>query len=327
MNTSRSDAPSGLRTEVRVAEVTGPMRTLRRVLLGSAAVLLFALASVGTSVAWNVSAFDASMSKVYAVPLTYVAHSSDPAVLARGKHLVEASAACASASCHGGDLGGGVTVTLGPMGFFTGPNITPAGVSASYSDAELARLLRHGVKADGRSVRFMPVEDFGWLPDDDIAAIVSYLRVVPPSARPNGTTAFTTFAKVLDRMGGITIDVARRIAHQATEHVPPPGPSAEYGQFLARACVGCHGEHLSGGRLPGAPASLPVPLNLTPDVTGLSGWTYEDFDRLFANGIRKNGAKLDPFMPLDAFGKLDNIEKQALWAYLATLPPRRFGGR
>ena len=43
--------------------------------------------------------------------------------------------------------------------------------------------------------------------------------------------------------------------------------------------------------------------------------------------VFKNGKKIDPFMPIDAFGKYDDVEKRALFAYLMTLPPTPFGGR
>jgi hypothetical protein len=72
---------------------------------------------------------------------------------------------------------------------------------------------------------------------------------------------------------------------------------------------------------------MPVPLNITPDATGLKGWSYEDFDRLLVAGVKKNGKKLDPFMPISGIGKMDETEKKALWAYLQRLPPLPFGGR
>ena len=68
-------------------------------------------------------------------------------------------------------------------------------------------------------------------------------------------------------------------------------------------------------------------LNLTPDTSGLAGWTYEDFTKLIDTGVRKNGKKLDPFMPLVAFVRYDDAERHALWAYLQSLPPAPFGNR
>lgn len=271
--------------------------------------------------------FDASMERVYDVPLPAIERSTDPQVLARGKHLVEATAACAGSDCHSSDLGGGKTIEMGPLGKLTGPNITAGGLGAVYSDAELARLIRHGIKKDGRSVRFMPVHEINWMPDSDVTAVVSYLRTVPKVDRPNGPMQLGLLAKVLDRKGAIVIDVARKIDHANIELAGAPAPTAEYGRFIARGCTGCHGETFAGGKIPGAPSDMPIPLNITPHDTGLKGWSYEDFDKLLTKGERKNGQKLNPFMPIEALGKADEIEKKALWAFLEKLPAKPFGER
>jgi cytochrome c553 len=134
-------------------------------------------------------------------------------------------------------------------------------------------------------------------------------------------------AKILDRSDQVTLDVARRIDHQKREAAPAPAPTAEYGSFITRACTGCHGKTFGGGRLPGGPSTLPVPLNLTPDPSGLQGWTFADFEKLMRTGTRKNGKVLDPFMPIEALKELDDTEMHAAWAYLQSLPPRPFGSR
>jgi cytochrome c553 len=302
-------------------------RILKRALLGLLVVAVIGALTLGIFAKVETHSFESSMAVVYDVPLPGVSVSKDEAVLERGKHLAEAVAACTSRACHGADLAGGKPVAMGPVGTFTGPNITPGGLGALYTDAELARLLRHGIRKDGRSVRFMPVLDFDWLSDADIVAIVSYVRSVPAVDEPSGEVTVGTLGKVLDRQGGLVIDVARHIDHSKIELAPPPSPTKDYGRFLARLCTGCHGEHLSGGRIPGAPSNLPVPSNLTPHETGLAAWSYEDFDRLVTEGVRKNGSKLDPFMPIESFGRMDDTEKHAIYEYLKSLPPAPAGGR
>jgi len=275
----------------------------------------------------QVSQFDASMNKAYDVPLPAITLSTDAAVLARGKHLVESTTACAASGCHGADLGGGKPIVIGPIGTFAGPNITRANLGAAYSDGELARLIGHGIKSDGHSVRFMPAQDFAWLPDSDVSAIVSYPRSAPPVDRPSEPTVVGTLGKILDRRDQFILDVARRIDHTKREVVPDPAPTAAYGAFVARLCTGCHGENLSGGHIPGTPPSIPIPRNLTPDSTGLKDWTFDDFDKLMRKAIRKDGKPLDPFMPVESWRNFDDLEMHAVWEYLHTLPPRPFGGR
>jgi mono/diheme cytochrome c family protein len=300
---------------------------LRKVLVGVGALLALSTVGAGSYVMLQVRAYEESMAKVYDTPPVAITRSTDPVVIARGKHLVDAVASCSGKDCHGTDLGGGNTLQMGPLGTLTAPNITAGGALAAYSDGEIARVIRYGIKKDGRSAQFMPAEDFRWMPDDELTALVSYLRTVPKSDKPNGPIGIGTLGKVLDRRGEITLDVARKLAASPLELAGAPAPTADYGRFLGKMCSGCHGEKLSGGPIPGAPSSLPVPLNLTPHETGLKGWTYEDFDRLLTKGDRKNGQKLNPFMPIANFGQMNETEKRALFAYLTSVPPRPFGGR
>ena len=140
---------------------------LKRVLAIGGALVGCGAAVLGIYVIRMTSAFDASMERVYDVPIPGTTRSTDPAVIARGKHLVESLGACSTRDCHGADLGGGATLQLGPLGTLSGPNITPGGIGVAYSDGELARLLMYGIKRDGRGIRLMPAQDFGWLPDPD----------------------------------------------------------------------------------------------------------------------------------------------------------------
>jgi len=300
---------------------------VKKILLGVVAVVVVAVVAVASYAGVQISRFNASMDKVYDVPIPEVVRSTDPAVIARGKHLTNSVGACSGRLCHGSDLGGGPTTEMGPVMVFSPPDITSAGLCAAYSDGELARLIRYGVKKDGHSLMFMPAQDFRWLPDADVLAIVSYLRTVPPVERPNGPTAIRPLGKILDRRDAMVLDVARRIAAAPVDLAPQPTPTAAYGKYVAHMCQGCHGEGLSGGPLPGAPPSIPTPLNLTPDATGLKDWSFEDFDRVMRHGVRKNGQQLNPFMPIEAWSQFDDVEMQALWAYLRTVPPTALGNR
>jgi hypothetical protein len=303
------------------------MRIVKRILKVVALVGIIVLIGGGAWAGYQAHAFNGSMARIYTLPTGQIARSTDPAVLERGKHIAESIGACASKDCHGADFGGGNPIKMGPLGTMVGPNITTGGRGGDYSDAELARLLLHGVKRDGRGLTFMPAQDFAWWPDDDVLAVISYLRTVPAVARPSGEMQLGLLAKVLDRVNMIPIDVARRIDHEHRATAPMPAPTAAYGTFLANACRGCHGATLSGGRIPGAPAEMAIPLNITPHDSGLAGWTYTDFDKLLSTGIRKNGKTLDPMMPVTELGKFNQTERQALWAYLQTVPGKAFGGR
>ena len=84
---------------------------------------------------------------------------------------------------------------------------------------------------------------------------------------------------------------------------------------------------MSGGPIPGAPDTLAVPLNLTAQATGLADYSVEDFKKTLRQGVRKNGRKLDPFMPVESTRNMTDIELEALYAYLHSVPPVAFGNR
>src|SRR5687768_10608998 len=68
----------------------------------------------------------------------------------RGRHLVEARYVCVE--CHGEDLGGGVMIDAPAIGRLFGPNLTEGSGSATagYAAADWDRIVRHGVRRDGR---------------------------------------------------------------------------------------------------------------------------------------------------------------------------------
>lgn len=109
--------------------------------------------------------------------------------LARGRYLVESIAGCGN--CHtpkgpNGDLPG--MALAGGQVFDEQPfravasNITPdpeTGIGR-WTDAQIARAIREGVRPDGRIIGPpMPFELYRGISDDDLAAMVAYLRSVP----------------------------------------------------------------------------------------------------------------------------------------------------
>lgn len=67
-----------------------------------------------------------------------------------------------------------------PFGTVVSPNITPAGIG-DFSDAEVERMIRTGTRPDGS--RMMPPMGYGYyanISDEDMAAIIAYLRQLPP---------------------------------------------------------------------------------------------------------------------------------------------------
>ncbi len=303
------------------------MGVVKKVLVGLAIAVGVAVVGAAGFVGYSVVSFNNSVAQVYDVPPPNLVASDDPAVIARGQHLAESLGSCLE--CHGDNLGGKPMDDLGPLGTYYCPNLTTGagGVGSDYSDGQLIRVVRDGIKADGTTLLFMPCSDFSWWPDADYVALISYIRAQPPVDNAFPASEVGLLGKILDRLDLIDIDVARRLDHEHRPEVPAPEPTAEYGQFIVKLCVGCHGKGLSGGPIPGAPPSLPVPTNITPHETGLAGWSEEDFVHLLNTGTRPDGTKIDPFMPTRATAAMNEIEKKALWAYVLSVEPKPFGER
>ena len=126
--------------------------------------------------------------------------ASAEVTLERGNYLVEGPMGCGN--CHTplgptGEIAGqelsGRLVEENPAFTAIAPNITPAGEVANWSDAELARAIREGIRPDGSVIGPpMPIVLYRHLSDDDLMSVVMYLRQVP-AIENDQARAFTTF--------------------------------------------------------------------------------------------------------------------------------------
>lgn len=275
----------------------------------------------GLLIIWAVTS--TRMAKTYHVPAKPVMVASDSASIARGRHLAVAVAKCTE--CHGDDLGGQILTDDFMFGRLASANLTPAGLGTRYDDATLARAIRHGLNPQGKPLLFMPSEAFQYLSDDDVGALVGYIRSVPPvntthpkpriGPVPRIISLFTTFPLISARMVNHDLEPPRSM---------PEDSSVAYGKYLANVggCTGCHGPGLSGGKVgPGKPAS-----NLTP--AGIGTWTEQDFFRALREGKRPVGAPIDSVdMPWKRSGLMTDLEIRAVWAFIKSMPPKEFGKR
>lgn len=106
-----------------------------------------------------------------------VAYTTDAQTIERGRYLY-ASRGCTD--CHGAQGTGREFVNDGKGTRIVGPNITPAGVVARYQPEDWNSVIRHGVKPNGRPVLVMPSEDYNRFTNEDLNALVSYVRQFPP---------------------------------------------------------------------------------------------------------------------------------------------------
>jgi mono/diheme cytochrome c family protein len=90
-------------------------------------------------------------------------------------------------------------------------------------------------------------------------------------------------------------------------------------------CASCHtvpqkNQPFAGGRPIETPFGKIVAPNITPDMeTGIGSWTDDQFDRAVRKGIGRNGERLYPAMPFNAYTKMSREDVLAIRAYLNTV--------
>ena len=234
----------------------------------------------------------------------------------RGEYLVRGPMSCGN--CHtpqgpGGpdmtkELAGGQLVVDDEMMKAYSANITPAGEIGTWTDAELAKAIREGIRPDGTLIGPpMPFSLYKDLSDTDLAAIVAFLRTLPPAWGPP-------------------------VAHVADI---PRGPTVEYGKYMAGPiahCVECHtpmGPQGSmydtalgqgGFAFPG-PWGVSISSNITSSEDGLKDYSDAEVGKMITEGVRPDGSKMLPPMPYAWLAQMTPDDLAAVIAYLRTLPP------
>lgn len=261
--------------------------------------------------------------RVIAVQVAPVAYTTDAAALERGRYLFQ-TRGCAE--CHGTNGAGREFINDGKGTRIVGANITPTGQVVKYTPEDWVRTVRHGVKPDGRPVMVMPSEDYNQFTDTDLAAVVAYVRSLPPIAGGGAIVDWPLPARVLYGFDMIP-DAAQRINHALPPSTPvASGVTPEHGAYVANMCIGCHGEKLSGGRIPGGPPDWPAAANITPGE-GSAMVRYKDADAfvtMLRTGKRPDGSPI-AVMPFGSFSKMNDVDKRALFAFLQTVPARAAG--
>jgi mono/diheme cytochrome c family protein len=162
----------------------------------------------------------------------------------------------------------------------------------AMSDAELERLLREGIHPD-REIYVMPSKQTQFLSRRDMAALIAFLRTIPPVGEatplpPAGFEAAVT-ARLPDDYWRTQQDGEKRGYHNAAEEVAyfaahqplDLGPQSARGRMIASSlCSTCHGAALDGL---GEPAG---------DIQGALAYDDAAFDRLLTESIDRTGKRV-----------------------------------
>jgi mono/diheme cytochrome c family protein len=265
------------------------------------------------------------------------AQAQAPGSVERGRYLVEGVLACGNCHVQRGPQGqplmdrglsGGMPF-IEPGMQARASNITPdpeTGIGR-WSDAELARAIREGLRPDQTLIGPpMPIPFYRSLSDADLGDVVAYLRAQPPV---KNVVARSQYSFSLPPAYGPPV---------AGVVAPPRGDRIAYGRYLAEVghCMDCHTPRNEQGRLVQAgwgaggqvfkgPWGTSVSRNLTPHATGLQGWSDAQVETAIRHGKDRNGQPLKPPMAFDFYRNISAEDMGALIAYLRTLPAKAMG--
>ena len=266
-----------------------------------------------------------------ALALTTPAAAQEGNALAeRGEYLVRGIMGCGNCHTPMGPEGPDMTMELGgrlveDVEAFTAyaPNITPASRIAEWSDAELARSIREGIRPDSTLIGPpMPYSAYRHLSDDDLAAVVAHLRRTEPV---ENVTPPSEYRIPLPPTYGPPIKAVS---------APERGVSEAYGEYLAMGvahCMECHtpmtptgpdydGQLGRGGFEFHGPWGVSVASNLTDHEDGLAEYTDAEIEDMIVKGVRPDDAAMFPPMPYAHLARMTPEDLDAIVLYLRALP-------
>ncbi|MBK7782268.1 MAG: c-type cytochrome [Ardenticatenia bacterium] len=269
------------------------------------------------------------LARAYSVPEDDVTIPTDADSVARGAYLATTVSNCRD--CHGSDLGGTIFVDDPQLGRIIAPNLTSGqgGTGKLLSDQDLVRAIRYGVATDGRALMIMPTEDYNGMSDEDLGAVIAYLRSVPPVDKELPSSLLRPLGRTLAALGKLDIFSIDHVDLNAPRaKTLKPEVSKAYGKYLAQiaGCTGCHGPGLSGGAIPGAPPDFPKAANLTPSGA-VGDWQFQDFLSTIRSGKNPKGRQLVEEMPWKSFAGMSDQELRAIWLFVESVPSREAGTR
>ncbi len=202
-----------------------------------------------------------------------------------------------------------------PIGVLYAPNLTPGGPLKGWTDAEVARAIREGVDKDGHPLIIMPSQVFHNMSDEDVQAVITFLRSQPAVDRvvpPKNLNLIAAFF-----LGTGLFPTSAQPPLGQPIYTPQAGTSA-HGKYLVdiSGCRDCHGENLtgsSGGFGPTGPSIASI----------VPGWSEEEFLKTLRTGVDPAGHALNPDnMPWKLFSAMYSDQELAdIYQYLHALTP------
>ena len=128
--------------------------------------------------------------------------------------------------CHGRQLQGEVLFNDPKIARIVAPNLTAA--ARKYDDAQLAGIIKGGVRPDGRSMIVMPSQVYMHMSDDDLGRVIAYVKSVPAVQGPEPSVTVGPLGRVGLAMGKFKV-VSEEISQGTAPPTVPDGSPAARG--------------------------------------------------------------------------------------------------
>jgi len=254
--------------------------------------------------------------------------AADPDMIARGNYLARA-ADCMPCHTAARDkaYAGGLRMNT-PFGVMYSPNITPdreTGIGA-WTFEEFKQAVHSGIRADGKFLYpTMPFDAFTKISEDDLKALWSYFRSLPPIKQKNQENELTFPFSI--RYGML---VWRALFFRAQWFEPDPTKSAQWnrGAYLVEAlghCGDCHtprnfmGATVASERFKGAQIDQWYAPNITPEALARTNrWDKSQLIAFLKKGAANNSTALGPMQEVvhDSLSFLTPDDLDAMASYL-----------
>jgi mono/diheme cytochrome c family protein len=238
-----------------------------------------------------------------------------PEQIARGRAISDGF--CSACHSKTGTLTGGLNFGDDfpvPIGSFVSSNLTPAGQLSHWSDGDIFRAVRNSIDRDGHWLVIMSYTNASKLSDDDIMAVVAYIRSLPAAGMQTANPPDHVNLLGAAMLGMGMLPKGKPVSTGIVT-APPHSPTLQYGEYILsyQDCRACHGDNLTGG-VPGQFGPL------GPDLNLVKGWKFEEFVATMRTGVDPNEHQLSKKMPWRPVGRMSDEELRAVYEYLTHLP-------
>jgi len=261
-----------------------------------------------------------------------VESSGDPALMQRGKYLVQGLAACGF--CHGESTLPGAPLSGGRIisdvyGEISAPNITPHSTGiGSASVEDLVRVFRQAQGVDGRAMSPWFHRGFEWLSSSDLNAIVTFIRSQPPVENyvPKREIGFVSRN---------TTGLFQQTPPQVNGYVShvPGRDRAVYGRYIVdnvARCSGCHNtspgiltdpKYLGGGdSITFGGTSKVAPAIHGAQASGIGGWSAGSIVASLQTGRTPDQRLIDPnYCPIQHYAYAAQSDLLAVAQFLKSV--------